>query len=121
MARRRTPPPEPQPETEEVAGADEVALVGEVVEQPVPLVPVPAVTPEVSAHLRSRAISRTDQQVLSGTVFVTLLVWILRLNGVDLNPLPDQVDIPAEVGAALGAVFTVTFCRWMNRTPKDGG
>lgn len=86
---------------------------------PVPgqLVELNAVQPteqQLEADRRNR-ISRTDAQAFSGMTFVTIAVWILRLRGVDLNPLPGQDDIPAEVGAAWGALFTVVVGRWMNR------
>lgn len=64
---------------------------------------------------RKNRISRTDAQALSGTLVVTIVVWILRLAGIDLNPLPGQEDIPAEVAAAWGGIITVLTARWMNR------
>ena len=65
---------------------------------------------------RSNRRSRTAGQAFSGAALVTVLVWLLRLAGIDLNPLPDSDDIPAEVGAALGALFTYLAAVWMNRS-----
>ena len=65
---------------------------------------------------RSNRRSRTAGQAFSGAAVVTVLVWLLRLAGIDLNPLPDSDDIPAEVGAALGALFTYLAAVWMNRS-----
>lgn len=70
---------------------------------------------QVEADRKNR-ISRTDAQVLTGATVVTVLVWLLRLNGIDLNPLPDSDEIPAEVAAALGAIIGAVVARWMNRS-----
>ena len=64
---------------------------------------------------RLNRIHRTDAQVLTGATFVTIAVWLLRLNGIDLNPLAGSAEIPAEVAAALGAVVSAGIARWMNR------
>lgn len=73
-------------------------------------------TPEAVEADRKNRISRTDAQVLTGATVVTVLVWLLRLNGIDLNPLPDNAEIPAEVAAALGAMIGAGVSRWMNRS-----
>ncbi len=87
---------------------------------PVPgeLVTLDAIQPtdeQVDAD-RSNRRSRTAGQAFSAASVVTVLVWLMRLAGIDLNPLPDSDDIPAEVGAALGAVLTYLAAVWMNRT-----
>lgn len=91
-------------------GGDGVPIPGELVH----LEAVQPTAEQVETERRNK-ISRTDAQAFSGTIVVTIVVWILRLNGVDLNPLPGQEDIPAEVGAAWGGIITVLAARWMNR------
>lgn len=95
--------------------ADPTPVAGAVVGEPIPLQPIPTFTPEQIEADRRNRISRTDAQAFSGAMVVTVVVWVLRLQGVDLNPLPGQDDIPAEVGAAWGSIVTVLFGRWMNR------
>lgn len=99
------PAPDPTPATVE----------GQVVGEPVALQVQPTFTAEQIEADRRNRISRTDAQAFSGAMVVTVAVWLLRLNGVDLNPLPGQEDIPAEVGAAWGSIVTVLAGRWMNR------
>ncbi len=87
---------------------------------PVPgeLVTLDAIQPtdeQVSAD-RSNRRSRTAGQAFSGASLVTVIVYLLRLAGIDLNPLPDAEDVPAEVAAAAGALFTYLAAVWMNRT-----
>lgn len=69
---------------------------------------------QVEADRKNR-ISRSDAQLLSGATVVTVVCHLLRLRGIDLNPLPGQDDIPPEVGAAWGAIVGAGVARWMNR------
>lgn len=95
----------------------QVSVQGEVTGEPIEFVAQPAATDET----RQRAKDRTKAQAFQGATAVTILVWLLRLVGVDLNPLPGQDDIPAEVGAALGGFLTWLGAVWMNRQPRDEG
>lgn len=102
----------------EAVPANPAELPGEGAPVPGELVTLEAIQPseeQVDADRANRR-SRTAGQAFSGATIVTVLVWLLRLNGVDLNPLPDTDDIPAEVGAALGALFTYLAAVWMNRS-----
>lgn len=90
--------------------ADGVPIPGE-------MVTLEAVQPsdEQVAQDRANRKSRTGQQAFQGATVVTVLVWLLRLAGIDLNPVPDGDDIPPEVATALGALLTYGAAVWMNR------
>lgn len=68
---------------------------------------------------RKTARSRTAAQAFSGLQVVLILCWVLRLRGVDLNPLPGESDMPGDVGAAIGSIITWTVCWFMNRPVSD--
>lgn len=97
------------PDTKEV-DPDTAPVVGE----PVSVSAVELSTEAVDAA-HSRAKSRTGQQAFSAGAVVTIGVWVLRLAGADLNPLPDQEEIPGEVIAAWTATLTYLAAVWMNR------
>src|SRR5687768_5988369 len=101
----RTPPAPPPPEpVAPLEPADEVpSPEPPVIGEPV-MVEAVEPTPAHAAEQRSRAKSRTGQQVFSGTMLVTVGVWWFRLKGYDLNPLPDLEEIPGEVAAAIGGL-----------------
>lgn len=121
VTRRRAGAVDPPDGEERVALAAEVdgqpvdGVEGVVMDEPVNLQVQATFTPEQIEADRKNKISRTDAQAFTGSMVVTVVVWILRLRGVDLNPLPGQDDIPAEVGGAWGAIVTVLVGRWMNR------
>jgi len=48
------------------------------------------------------------------------MVWVLRLANVDLNPLPGQDDIPAEVASAWTSIFAMAAVLRMNRARLRG-
>lgn len=86
-------------------------VVGDAVE-------VDAVQPSVeqAAASRDRAKSRTAQQAFQATMILTPIIWLLRLNGIDLNPLAEDTEIPNEVVLQLGALVTYLAAVWMNRS-----
>lgn len=90
-------------------------IAGEVVQ-------VDAVVPSVEAvkaEGKSR-VGNSGAQQLIATQFVSLLVWMLRLNNIDLNPLPDAADIPAEVATNLAGLLAFGLAYLMNRKRLRG-
>lgn len=65
---------------------------------------------------RANRKSRTGQQAFQAGAVVVIVVWLLRLNGIDLNPLRDSEEIPTEVTAAWTALMTYAAAVWMNRS-----
>ena len=72
-------------------------------------------TAEEQRAERDNRKARTAQQTFSAAAVVTVLVWVLRLNQIDLNPQPGQEEIPGEVVGALTALLTFVAAWWMNR------
>jgi hypothetical protein len=81
------------------------------------LVTLDAIQPSAEQLEQDRANrkSRTGQQAFAAGAVVTIVAWLLRLNGVDLNPLADSEEIPTEVTAAWTALMTYAAAVWMNR------
>lgn len=73
-------------------------------------------TAEQVAASKDNAKSRTGQQAFSAGAVVVIVAWLLRLNGIDLNPLADSEEIPTEVTAAWTALMTYAAAVWMNRS-----
>lgn len=61
-----------------------------------------------------RARGRTAVQVGIPTAVVIIAAWAARLAGIDLNPLPGEEELPADVVGAWVAVLTVVFAFRMN-------
>lgn len=81
--------------------------------------PQAAVIPSATeqAQQADRAVGRTTQQVGLPVILVGLAVWGARLFGLDLNPLPGQEDMPADVAALWIGLATWLLARRMNPKP----
>lgn len=90
-------------------------VTGELVDPPAAAV-IPSQAEENSAADRARG--RTAVQTGIPTALVIILVWLLRLNGIDLNPMPDVDDVPPEVATALAMVLANVLAFRMNPKKK---
>jgi hypothetical protein len=68
----------------------------------------------VGALDRSNRVGRTAVQVGTPAAAVTLVTWLCRLGGIDLDP-GNGVDMPADVSAAWVGIATVLTAWAMNR------
>lgn len=84
---------------------------GELVNPPDATV-IPSTAEQNAAADRARG--RTTQQVAIPTALVVVLVWLARLKGLDLNPIPGEEEIPAEVATSLAGLLAVLLAFRMN-------
>jgi hypothetical protein len=68
-----------------------------------------------------RARGRTTMQVGLPSAVLAVIVWQLRRMGIDLNPSPDETELPTEVAAAWLTLLTVAFAFRMNPKTKTQG
>lgn len=64
---------------------------------------------------RDGRVGRTLTQVGVPSGIVVIGAWLARLAGLDLNPLPESEEVPADVVAAFIALLTYLSARRMNR------
>ena len=103
--------------TAATAEATDAAPVSGTVTDPQPTTIIPSVAEQNAASERARG--RTMQQVGVPGATVIVLAWLLRLFGIDLNPIPGNEDMPPEVVAAAIVIATQLLANRMN--PVNNG
>lgn len=69
----------------------------------------------------SGRISRTGQQLATGSIGTVLISYFASLTGWDFDPLTDSKNIPDPVVVALVAGISILMSWWMNRKPNNPG
>lgn len=93
------------------AAPDAAPVTGELIDPPAATVQPDQASQNAGAD---RARGRTAIQVGTPGFLVIIGTWYARLKGIDLNPLPGEEEMPADVVSAFIGLVTVLLAVRMN-------